>query len=544
MFKRFSFSLLTLTLLSSVAQAEIQAGAEIAVVQSTQGKIQGYIQDGIYTYKGIPYATAERFKAPQKVAKWDDTRLAMKYGNICPQLGNNPMDTALFSGGKFTQSEDCQNLNVWTPAINDGKKRAVMVWIHGGGFQAGSSMESDTYHGENLARSQDVVVVSINHRLNVMGFLNLSAYGEEYKDSANVGMMDLVAALEWVKENIAQFGGDPNNVTIFGESGGGAKSLVLMASPTAQGLFNKAIVQSGAVERSGMTNTTEAESRKVAEYTLKNLGLTAQEVDKLKTIPYAELEAASRQALQQTADELKIPAVLGNKYGLLWTPVSGTAFLPHEAVGEKYPDIAKNIPLLIGSNLTEWMSFPLQLDLAKTQSDNRNTWTDEQKQRKLTARFGEKTAEIIEAFKQAYPNRNLADALYVDTFLRVPALKTARLKSAQAAPVYNYLFTWDTPLFGGVPMSYHTAEIPFVMNAIDKAQHATGGGEQAKKLAKTMSTAWANFAKTGNPNGGDLPQWDAYTPQNGATMIFDNEVKQVHHHDDKLLKLLAPNGKF
>ncbi|RGE49367.1 hypothetical protein MHD_00760 [Mannheimia granulomatis] len=543
MFKRFSFSLLTLTLLSPFAQAEIQAGAEIAVVQSTQGKIQGYIQDGIVTYKGIPYATAERFMPPQKVAKWDDTRLALKYGNICPQLSQNPMNTPLFSGGSFTQSEDCQNLNIWTPAL-DNKKRAVMVWIHGGGFQAGSSMESDTYHGENLARSQDVVVVSVNHRLNAMGFLDLSAYGEAYQQSGNVGMLDLVAALQWVKENIAQFGGDPNKVTIFGESGGGAKSLVLMAMPSAQGLFHKAIVQSGAVERSGMTLTTSEESRLVAKHTLKNLGLSEKEVDKLRTLPYNELEAASRKALQQTADELKIPAVLGKNYGMLWTPVMDSKIVPSQPVGEAYPSIAQHIPLLIGSNLTEWMSFPLQLDLAKTQRDNRNTWTEAEKQQKLTARFGAKTAEIIDAFKQAYPNRNIADALYVDTFLRVPALKTARLKAAQPAPVYNYLFTWDTPLFGGVPMSYHTAEIPFVMNAIDKAQHTTGGGEQAKKLAQTKSTAWANFAKTGNPNGGDLPQWDAYTPQNGATMIFDNDVKQVHHHDDKLLKLLAPNGKF
>ncbi|ABR75439.1 carboxylesterase/lipase family protein [Actinobacillus succinogenes] len=542
MLKKLSLSFLTLSLFTAFAQAEIQAGNGIAVVQTAQGTVQGYIQDGILTYKGIPYAQAQRFMPPQKVAKWDGIKTALTYGDVCPQtrFGGRSF---FFVGNEMPESEACQNLNVWTPALNDGKKRAVMVWIHGGGFQSGSSNDLVSFDGENLARSQDVVVVSVNHRLNAMGHLDLSAYGEQYKNSANVGVMDLVASLEWVKENIAQFGGDPDNVTIFGESGGGAKVLTLMATPAAQGLFHKAIVQSGAVEKMGMTLTSREASRKVAEFTLANLGIT--EVAKLADFTPAQINEATDKALKQTAETLQLTDLRGTGINLQWAPTLDGNYIPQDPVGEKYPEMAKNIPLLIGSNLTEWESFPLQLDVAKYQNDNRNTWTDEQKQQKLAERFGEKSAEIQNAFKQAYPARNIADALYVDTFLRVPALKTARLKADQrSAPVYNYLFSWDTPVFNGIPMSYHIAEIAFVFNNIDKMQQATGGGEQAQKLANTMSTAWANFAKTGNPNGKGLPQWDAYNRENGATMIFDNEVKQVQHHDEALLKLLAPNVKF
>lgn len=540
MLKKLSFSLLTLALFTP-AQAEVQAGHGIAVVKTEQGTVQGYIQDGILTYKGIPYATAERFMPPQKVAKWDGIKTALTYGDACPQIPFGGR-SFFFVGNEMPQSEQCQNLNVWTPSIDDGKKRAVMVWIHGGGFQSGASNDLISYDGENLARSQDVVVVSVNHRLNAMGHLDLSAYGEQYKNSANVGVMDLVSSLEWVKENIAQFGGDPDNITIFGESGGGAKVLTLMATPAAQGLFHKAIVQSGAVEKMGMTLTSPQASRKVAEFTFENLGI--KDVAKLADFTPTQINEATNKALKQTAEALQLEGLQGG-INLQWAPTLDGSYIPQQPVGEKYPEMAKNIPLLIGSNLTEWTSFPLQLDLVKYQNDNRNTWTDEQKQQKLTEKFGDKTKNIIAAFKQAYPNRNIADALYVDTFLRLPALKTARLKAdQQAAPVYNYVFSWDTPVFNGIPMSYHTAEVAFVFNNIDKMQQATGGGEQAKKLAQTMSTAWANFAKTGNPNGNGLPQWDTYNRQSGATMIFDNEIKQVQHHDEALLKLLAPNVKF
>lgn len=525
------------------SQDPIQAGNGIAVVNTKAGEIQGYIHNDILTYKGIPYATAERFMPPQKVENWQGTKLALTYGDVCPQVSMGGR-SFFFAGPEMTESEQCLNLNVWAPN-NDGKKRAVMVWIHGGGFQAGASNDLHSYDGENLARSGDVVVVSVNHRLNAMGHLDLSAYGEQYKYSANLGVQDLVASLEWVKENIDKFGGDPANVTIFGESGGGAKVLTLMGTPAAKGLFSKAIVESGALEKMGMTLTSPKVGQRVAELTLANLGVKPTTLEKLKSFTPAQINEATNKALKQTAEEQKLTPVRGQGYGLSWAPTMDSDYIPQEPVGEKYPELSKDIPLLIGSNLTEWESFPLQLDVANTQKDNRFTWTDSQVQDKLKAKYGDKAADIVSAFREAYPERRLADALYVDSFLRAPALKTASLKADQhAAPVYNYIFSWDTPVFNGVPMSYHTAEIAFVFNNIDKMEQATGGGKAARELAKKMSAAWTNFAKTGNPNGNDLPQWNAYTRENGNTMIFDNKIETKQHHDTKLQRLLAPNMKF
>ncbi|AFI86788.1 carboxylesterase [Aggregatibacter actinomycetemcomitans] len=534
---------LSVTNLSYATNDTIQAGNGIAVVQTQSGEIQGYIHNDILTYKGIPYATAERFMPPKPVENWQGTKMALTYGDVCPQvpIGGRSF---FFTGPEMTESEQCLNLNVWAPK-NDGKKRAVMVWIHGGGFQSGASNDLDSYDGENLARKGDVVVVSVNHRLNAMGYLDLSAYGKQYKNSANAGIQDLVAALEWVKANAEQFGGDPNNVTIFGESGGGAKVLTLMGTPAAKGLFHKAVVESGAVEKMGMTLTSPKTGQRVAELTLANLGVKPTALNRLNSFTPDQINAAANKALKQTAEEQKITPLRGTGYGLAWAPTMDGDYIPQEPVGKKYPEIAKDIPLLIGSNLTEWESFGAQLDLVNTQKDNRFIWTEAQVQEKLKAKYGEKTDEIVAAFREAYPDRMLADALYVDSFLRAPALKTASLKSDQkGAPVYNYLFTWDTPVFNGTPMSYHTAEIAFVFNNIQKMAQATGGGDEAQALADKMARAWTNFAKAGNPNGEGLPQWDAYTRENGNVMIFDNKVEAKQHHDAKLQRLLAPSMKF
>ena len=255
------------------------------------------------------------------------------YGPIAPQAGANLPEMA----------EDCLNLNVWTPGLNDGGKRPVMVWLHGGGFSTGSSIESPAYDGENLSKKCDVVVVSVNHRLNSLGHLDLSAYGEQYKYSANVGMLDIINALEWIQANIAEFGGDPVNVTVFGESGGGAKVLALMTSPYAQGLFHKGIVESGATENMGAAFTSQAASRRAAEITLANLGIGADEIEKLQTVSYEELTAASDKALTQTAEELNIYEEFVNGYSLLWEPVffrpGGGAGKPHStAAPTEFPD--------------------------------------------------------------------------------------------------------------------------------------------------------------------------------------------------------------
>lgn len=522
----------------TASYAEILAGPGIAVVDVEGGKLQGYIRDGIFTYHGVQYAQAEPFMPPEKVPAWEGIKLALTYGTM--SLQDTSPEGDIFPPHYFwphwephnlRQSHSCQNLNIWTPALDD-KKRPVMIWLHGGGHMMGAATVEDVYDGENLSRKGDVVVVSVNHRLNVAGFLDLSAYGDKYKNSFNQSTRDLVAALEWVKANIANFGGDPNNVTLFGQSGGGAKILVLMGTPAAKGLFHKAIVQSGGTEGSGMTLTQKDTSLYVTELTLKNLGITPDELDKLSTLPYETIAEASSKALVQAANERNIINALGRR-SLMWCPVADGVYIPENPADKKFTDLAKDIPLMIGSVLNEWISMPLLSNMAVTQSDNKNNWTDEQVNAKLKEKYGDKADEIADAFMKAYPYKKKADALYVDTWLRSRAKKTASLKADQnAAPVYSYVFTWETPIMGGYAMAYHCSELPFIFNNIALSEMATGGGERAKKLADVMSQAWIDFARTGNPG------WEAFTRENGAVMLFDDESRITYHHDDELLKIL------
>lgn len=500
----------------------VKAGNGIAVVNTNAGQVQGYISDGTYTYHGIPYAEAdERFVAAHEVETWEGVKTAYSYGAIAPQAGNNlpAMD------------ENCQNLNIWTPAVNDGEKRPVMVWLHGGGFSTGSSIESPAYDGENLSKKGDVVVVSINHRLNSLGHIDLSAFDEKYKYSANIGIQDIIDALKWIQTNIDKFGGDPNNVTVFGESGGGAKVLALMTSPYAKGLFHKGIVESGATENMGASFTSLEASRRVTEITLENLGITSDEIEKLQTIPYEDLTAASDKALVQAAEEMNIYEEFVNGYSLLWEPVVDGDFLPTSPVTESsFAENGKDIPLLIGTNLNEWTVF------SSPMANPDEKLSESELNEKLKATYGENADKVKEAFKKAYPNESDTAALYIDTMIRRPILKlTAHKADQNGAPVYSYVFTYGT--------SYHTAEIPFVFNNIERS-NITENIDEANKLSDIMSSAWINFAKTGNPNGGNVPEWEPYTRDNWAVMIFDNESYLAHNHDKELISILAPDYNY
>ena len=379
-----------------------------------------------------------------------------------------------------------------------------------------------------------------------MGFLDLSAYGEKYKNSANTGIMDLVASLEWIRDNIEEFGGDPNNITIFGESGGGAKVLTVMATPAAKGLFHKAVSESGAVEKMGMTLLPEKTTRRVGELTLEYLGISSSDIDKIKTLPYEKILEATEKALTKTAEEQGYKNVLTGAPGLDWAPKLDS-YIPVEPVGEKYSEQSKDIPLLIGTNLTEWETIPLMTGNKESIKDgNRNTWTEAHVQEKLKEKYGNRAEKIAETFSKAYPERKLADALYVDSLLRKQTLKTARLKADQnGAPVYSYIFAWDSPLSNGMAMSFHTAEIPFVFNNIDKIKTVINGKEkEAYELSEKISQAWVNFAKTGVPSAKGLPEWKPYTRENGAVMILDNKSEMKYNHEEELIKLLAPGYKF
>jgi para-nitrobenzyl esterase len=430
-------------------------------------------------------------------------------------------------------NENCLTLNVWSPGINDNKKRPVMVWFHGGGFTAGSYVELPSYDGENISRKGDVVLVSVNHRLNVLGFLDLSAYGDKYKSSPNAGLLDLVAALQWIRSNIAQFGGDPDNVTIFGQSGGGGKVTSLMNAPSAKGLFHKAIVESGSY-LSGFTE--QSISKKVAAALLDELQLQPSQVDSLETISYERLNAAGKKALSKVAAAMKAEGKTVPQFGLGWGPILDGSFLPYQPTEAAAIEIAKNVPLLVGSTKNEFTPFIPSAKLATMDDLKAN----------LQKKYGDKADAYIAAVKKAYPETtNPQDYLDIDVFFRPGTVSHANLKAIDgAAPVYMYLFSWQSPVNDGRYKAMHCMELPFVFDNIDKCEEMTGGGKEAYTLADKMSSAWINFARTGNPNAKKLPTWPAYTQQNGATMIFDNKCEVKNNPDKDLLSITAGAKAF
>jgi para-nitrobenzyl esterase len=418
-------------------------------------------------------------------------------------------------------NENCLNLNVWTTGINDGKKRPVMVWLHGGGYTAGSSCELPSYDGENLSRTGDIVVVSVNHRLNVLGFLDLSAVNEKYAQSANVGILDLIAAMNWVNKNIANFGGDPGNVTIFGQSGGGGKVTTLMYSPAAKGLFQKAIMESG-----GGGNFAKKElTQQVGIAILEELGISKKDVDKLKDVPHDKLLEAGNKAIAKIAAK-------GERVG--WGPSIDASLIPYQPGDPLGDAISKDVPLIIGTNKVEFSTSSRDTSLLKG--------SEEKITEALKARYADKTDAYVAAFKKAYPVTAMpSDMLDLDVGMRPNALKFAGIKSSVegGAPVYNYLFAWSAPHLDGMIKSMHCQEIAFVFNNIERNEQYSGGTPEAYALADKMCKTWVNFARTGDPNNAGIPQWEAFTKDNGATMIFDNISELKNHHDQELIELVT-----
>ncbi|MCX2681125.1 carboxylesterase family protein [Galbibacter sp. EGI 63066] len=516
------------------AQTEVITGEDVAVTDTESGKVRGFIQNGIYTYKGIPYARAERFMPATKVEPWEGVRSSTMYGPVAPLMipTTQVQDESefVFDHDWGYTSEDCLRLNVWTPSIDDSKKRPVLFWIHGGGYTAGSSQELPSYHGENLSAKGDVVVVSINHRLNILGFLDLSAYGEKYKESANNSMLDIVTALDWVKTNISNFGGDPNNITIFGQSGGGAKVNTLMAMPRAKGLFHKAINQSGSFRGNlSKKETTQA----IAAEVLNQLSLSKNQVDSLQSIPFDKLSAAGSAALNVVAEKMKEEGIVPVGFGLNWGPSMDGSVLPYDLMSSEAFELSKDIPLMLGTTKNEFTPF-MNGRFFKA--------SEEEVIAHIKETYKDKADDYIAAVKKAYPNDTRpSDLLNIDTAFRPGAVFQANQKSQleNGAAVYMFMFTWQSPVFDGKYKALHCMELPFVFDNVERARQMTGGGEEANVLADKMSRAWINFAKTGNPNHDGLPQWPQYNPENTATMFFDNTCEVKPQHDKEFLALMA-----
>jgi para-nitrobenzyl esterase len=517
------------------------------VARTTAGKIRGFKRNGVYIFKGVPYgastAGVRRFMPPVKPEPWMEIRNTLQYGRVCPfqdsahfdtdgnNLANHDEDAFVLHRGAFltVPGEDCLRVNLWTPEINSSSKRPVMVYMHGGGFTAGSGHDLLSYDGESLARNHDAVVVTHNHRLNVYGYLNLGHLaGDKYASAANVGMLDIVAVLEWVRDNIATFGGDPGNITIFGQSGGGGKVLALMAMPAAKGLFHRAIVQSGPFLKSLSADY----SGQLAELVVQELGLSKSQVDELQRVPVDRLSAAAAEAMK------KMPAhhsYLREVYGEdNWGPTVDGSILPRHPFDPGAPEISADVPLLTGTNLHEAISG---LDRADA-----NAMRVEEVHRLVGEAFGDRAKDIIDAYRRDYPKATPFDlyATIAAAPFRRPAFEQASRKAAlRSAPAYSYIYSWRTPVLDGRPGSFHAAEIAFTFDNAEICDHYSGGTAEALLLSKQISTSWVNFARTGNPNHSGLPHWPAYTSEQRATMYFETPCAVRNDPEGEGLRLMA-----
>ena len=489
---------------------------QLQVVRTTSGDVSGSFNDSVYAFKGIPYAKAERFMPPQDPDAWNGICECTEFGPVARQVVPWYPDSV-------QNEKEMFSVNVWTQGIMDGKKRPVMLWLHGGGFHVGASNDPMTY-GEALARKGDIVTVSVNHRLNILGFLDLSACSEKYEQSANVGMLDIVKALEWIQNNIENFGGNPADVTIVGESGGGGKVGTLMCMPAAKGLFHKAIIQSGTL----INTMIKEKSQSLGLAVLKNLGRTPNDLEELDTISYMDLVKAGNDAIAEISGPRKpeSPSMFG------FAPSADGVVLLQQPFSPGFADISYGIPLMMGSTLNELMrTFYGEKDMTLQQAKD-----------SLAIEYGNKTDQYIELFAKAYPDYTPQDLLSIDNVFRPFTIRTADARAMETStPLYVYLLAWKSPVDSASRGSFHGLDIPLAFNNVDLRPDWTGNSDEAWKLAGKMSSAWINFVKTGNPNvAGVLPKWEPYTAENGATMYFDNECRIVHNHDRELMNFIRP----
>ena len=496
------------------------------VVQVQSGKLRGFRDGKTTVFLGVPYAEAERFELPQPVKAWEGIKSAQAWGPVCPipQMTAPGNDEFVFPHRYWLENEHCQVLNIWTQDLSPVTKKPVMVWLHGGGFTNGSSMESYAYDGRNLSEYGDVVVVSLNHRLNVIGTLDLSAYGAQYAQSRYTGTIDLVAALQWIHDNIASFGGDAGSVTLFGQSGGGSKAARMLHTPAAKGLFHKVICESGGGEV--LTDQDAAKNIKTAQAiaaaTLANLNLTGDQIDKLKTIPYQELLAAGNAALKTVAQQTATPR-------LGWNPIADDQYITRV-----FCDWTSNIPVMAGAVFSEFRSNLVT-------GANKNAWSQQEIDSHLSTAYGDKKDAVVAAFRQSFPGKKIQDVLY---FSMPNTRMIAAKREAGSAPVYNYLFVYEYPVNGGIT-AFHTSEIAFVFHNLSEPhlRIATGDAPAGYALQDKVSKAWINFARSGNPSQPGLA-WKPFTAADPETMVFDvvSECRNLRY--DQLAPLLASQAGF
>jgi para-nitrobenzyl esterase len=505
-----------------------------AIANTQYGQVRGFIDGDVYTFKGIPYGQntggENRWLPAKPPSPWKDPYPALIYGANCPQ--NLHDYTAIEQS--FLQdwddgymSEDMLKLNIWTPSLSGN--RPVMVYFHGGGFSFGSAYELPSHEGAQMARHHDVVQVSVNHRLNALGFLDVSEIGgSAYEDSVNVGMTDLAASLRWIRENIHNFGGNPDQVMIYGQSGGGSKVTCLMGMPSAEGLFHRASVQSGG----GGNIPSGEQSREFARQVTKELGISSNDIAALQKMEWARLFAAGNAVIAKMnppAQGLSGPGSapsVAPRVG--WSPTLDGRIVTARSFYDTAPQVSKNVPMLIGSVSEEGMRY-------------HSNPTEEEWHATLAKALGEeKSTALIAAMKRAHPEKSIRTLSYGVQGLtaRNNVQRMVKLKYEQGgAPAYQYCFTWQSPMLEGDCGAWHTAELAFCFDNTKRCEQGTGNTPEAQALAKKMATAWANFARTGNPSQPGLT-WTPSDPTHCQTMIFDNACHMVDDPDGAVRKLL------
>ena len=488
--------------------------------------MRGANNEGIRTFKGIPYGAstegANRFRVPRPAVPWTGIRDVVSPGPICPQELRGRPSYAESWTTEQPMSEDCLYLNIWTPALRDHHKRPVMVWLHGGGFATGSGA-SPVYDGANLARKGDVVVVTLNHRLNVFGHLFLArAGGTEYAESGNLGILDIVAALRWIRVNIAEFGGDPGNVTIFGQSGGGAKVSVLMALTQTRGLFHRAIVQSG----SHLDGLSQDEAHATALAFLKTMDVPANDLARLRGLSFDQILAGMR----------RLAATPGARAN--FSPVIDGRFLTRAPWTPDGPSASASVPMLIGSTKTETTALVGATDPSAFTLDEAGL------RKKLEAWLPAKDLDrVVAGYRRAAPSATPSDLFFAITSarrVRQQAWLQAERKAAQnAAAVWLYELDWQTPVDGGKWKSPHSLDLAFVFDNVARSKSMVGEGGEQRLLAEQMSAAWIAFARTGNPNTKALPQWPPFRAAERATMVFDAKTRVTNDFRGDERELLA-----
>jgi len=528
------------------------------IAETNLGKIRGIERRGIKIFKGIPYGGytggANRFMPPVDPVEWTGVRDTLEYGHSAPQ--SIPKSTTLSTVSKVTsptlkdssitvkpvsgpsifnalgvpgdkptgEGEDCLVLNLWTPAINDGRKRPVMLWLHGGGFGSGAG-SNPGWDGTNLCLRGDVVVITINHRLNVCGFANFSAFSSDFAGSGQAGMLDIVHALKWVRTNIGQFGGDPNCVMIFGQSGGGRKVETLLAMPSAKGLFHRAAIESGiaikVVDRDVAIRN--------AEMLLAKLGISKMDVHKVQKLPLDQIMTAYFAVARDFSD--------ANIMG--FAPSVDDLILPQHPFHPTASPLSADVPVLIGHTGTEWTGMTTEAALWHLDEDGMRS--------EVKKLLGDQSGEMIDLYRKHNPNTSPTDIYFLiasDFNYGAPSMKVAERRALLGrGPVYMYYFTWESPVQNGLLKSPHNIEWPFAFDNVEICAKLTGGGPEAMALADKVSDAWIAFARTGNPNTPKLPHWPEFNVTDRPTMVFNNESKVMNDplHEQRIAMFHALN---